>query len=306
MTPSTGRAVLLAALALGGCAVAPPPPPAAPPPLATLPDVSGMSWMSGDRLLVVHDAKRARPARGRIGLVWLPTDTSSLRYLPLDLAWPAPGPSHDLESIARIPGTERALLVESGDDGTPGPRLYLVELDGDRLTLLETVEWPVEVRNVEATAIVAVSGGLVFVYAERNQDAETTAIRWAPLQLDPVQFGTFEEFRFTTPDRAALNRGVVALDADDSGRLFTAGSFDPDVDSGPFRSRIYGMGRFLRDRQGHVRYDGRLPERLFTMDGVKIEALAVRPAGNGALEIVVGTDDEDFGGIVRRLQLTHD
>jgi len=273
------------------------------PPVTALPDISGMSWISEERLLVVHDAKRDRPARGRVGLLWLPTGSAGVRYLPLDIRWPTTGPSHDLESIARIPGTERALLAESGNDGEADPRLYLVALEETRLAVLETVPWPTRIWNVEATTIVDVKGQLIFVYAERHQGADTTAIRWAPLQLDPIRFGTFEEFRFRTPDARAINRGVVALDTDPSGRLLAAGAFDPDVDDGPFRSRIYQLGRFVVGRDGRVRYDGQQPERLFTVDGVKIEALAVRTMLDGTIEIVYGSDDEDFGGIVRRLRL---
>jgi hypothetical protein len=273
-------------------------------PVAALPDISGMSWMPGQRLLVVHDAKRSRPERDRVGLVVLPTDTSSLRYLPLDLPWPDTGPSHDLESIAPVPGTNRAVLVESGDDGDgPGaPRLYLVELHDDRLTLVESVAWPEAVHNVEATAIVAVQGQLVFVYAERHHGAATTALRWATLQLDPLRFGAFEEFRFATPTLPPLNRAIVALEVDAAGQLYAAGSFDPNLDGGPFRSDIFRLGRFKVEPEGGVRYDRRLPERLFTVDGVKIEALAIRTLDDGTLEIVYGTDDEDFGGIIRRLR----
>jgi len=295
-------ASLLAGAMLVGCAGAASSP-ATPQPVAVLPDISGMSWISEERLLVVHDAKRDRPARMRVGLLWLPTGSDGVRYLPLDIRWPATGASHDLESIARIPGTPRALFAESGNDGDADPRLYLVELRDTRLELIETVLWPTTIWNVEATTIIEVGEQLVFVYAERHQGADTTAIRWAPLWLDPIRFGTFEEFRFRTPDSRAINRGVVALETDPSGRLLAAGAFDPDVDDGPFRSRIYRFGRFLVADDGRIEYDGQQPERLFTVDGVKIEALAVRTMPDGTVEIVYGSDDEDFGGIVRRLRL---
>jgi len=276
-------------------------------PIPALPDISGMSWISDERLLVVHDAKQGQGegARIRVGLLWLPTGPAGVRYLPLDVAWPATGASHDLESVARIPGTQRILLAESGDDGDgpTGPRLFLAELRDTRLELLETLEWPEPIHNVEATAVVEVGGQLVFVYAERNQGAATTALRWAPIQRDPLRFGRFEAFRFATPTIPVVNRGIVALDADPSGRLYAAGSFDPDVDGGPFRSDIYRLGRFVLGDDGDVHYDGRLPERIYTTDGVKIEALAIRTLADGTLELIYGTDDEDFGGIVRRLRL---
>lgn len=297
MTGSRALASVLAGAVLTACAARPAPDGPA------LPDVSGMAWMSGETFLVVHDAKRGRPARRRVGLLRLPTDPTGVGYLPLDVRWPATGPSHDLESVARIPGTPQALLVESGDDGDPTPQIYLVALRETRLEVLETVAWPTRVRNVEATTVVEVGGQLVFVYAERHHDAAMTAIRWAPLQRDPLRFGAFEEFRFPTPDRPAINRGVVALDTEPSGHLVAAGSFDPDVDGGPFGSRIYRLGRFVVDGDGRIRYDGQRPERQFTVDGVKIEALAVRAMADRTTELVYGSDDEDFGGIVRRLRL---
>ena len=307
MRRAASLASLLAGATLAGCA-APRPVADGPRPVAALPDISAMAWMSGDQLLVVHDAKRKddEHTRPRVGLVWMPDGSAGVRYLPVEVDWPASVPSHDLESIARIPGTARVLLAESGDDGTTDPRIFLVELRGTTLTLLESVPWPEAIYNVEATAIVEVGGQLLFVYAERNHDGPATAIHWAPLRLDPIRFGTFEAFRFPTPDRDVINRGVVALDADSSGRLFAAGSFDPDVDSGPFRSRIYRLGQFHIGSDGRIRYDQQPPEQLFAMDGIKIEALAIRTATDGTLEIIYGTDDEYYGGIVRLLRLNHD
>jgi hypothetical protein len=297
---------LLVGATLVGCAGAASPP-VTPQPIAVLPDISGMAWMSGEQLLVVHDSKQgeAESARGRVGLVWLPTGPAGIRYVPLDIGWPASGPSHDLESVARIPGTQRILLAESGDDGggRTGPRLFLAELRNSRLVVLETVEWPEAIHNVEATAIVELHGQRVFVFAERSHGAAVAALRWATLQLDPLRFGRFEEFRFATPTIPAVNRGIVALDADSSGRLYAAGSFDPDVDGGPFRSDIFRLGRLVVQPDGGVRYDGQRPERIYTTDGLKIEALTIRPMADGTPEILYGTDDEDFGGIIRRLRL---
>lgn len=303
---SLAHVSLVASAILMGC-TAPTRPHGGLQPAPALPDISGMSWMSGERLLVVHDSKRGEGelSRGRVGLLLLPTGPAGVHYRPLDVSWPATGASHDLESVAHLPGTQRMLLAESGDDGDgpDTPRLFLAELRETHLVVLETVPWPTSIRNVEATTIVEVNGQLIFVYAERSQDADSTAIRWAQLHLDPLRFGTFEEFRFMTPDRPAINRGVVALETLPSGQLIAAGSFDPDVDGGPFRSRIYQLGRFAADSDGRIRYDGQLPARLFTVDGVKIEALAVRTVADGTIEIVYGSDDEDFGGIVRRLRL---
>src|SRR5215211_6347555 len=85
--------------------------------LTTLPDLSGLVWLDGDRFLAVHDSKnplmRERP---RVSLIHLPQGFGGQFWKALNLDWPAPqGLSSDLESIARIPGTPSFLFVESGE-----------------------------------------------------------------------------------------------------------------------------------------------------------------------------------------------
>ena len=98
-----------------------------------IPDFSGLAWVEGDTFLALHDAKYPEEKdRVRASLIRLPRSLDGITLMPLALDWPSPqGPSSDLESIARIPGTNSFLLTESGeerDDRQQFRRVFLTEL----------------------------------------------------------------------------------------------------------------------------------------------------------------------------------
>ena len=43
------------------------------------------------------------------------------------------------------------------------------------------------------------------------------------------------------------------------------------------------------------------PQRLASLDGVKVEGLALREETDGNISVFFGTDDENYGGILRLL-----
>lgn len=49
----------------------------------------------------------------------------------------------------------------------------------------------------------------------------------------------------------------------------------------------------------HVKLDK--GKKLATMDGLKVESIAVHESQAGGKQVFVGTDDEHFGGIIRLL-----
>lgn len=268
--------------------------------LRVLPGVSGLAWVEGDTFLVVHDAKTPdEDDRPRVSLVELTPDAAPV-WTPLSVDWPVDGPpSHDLESIARVPGTSTYLLAESGNGGSAHRRIFVVNLDVQRLTIREAVEWPVPVHDVEGTAVVRRGDALYFVFAERAHGDAGTQIFWAPLWLDPLRLGAADSVRFSNPMGEREDaRSVAALEIDDRGRVWVASTYDPGRDQGPFRSAIWGVGRFTVRPGGErtVRLHEQ-PELVATLDGMKVEGFTLD--GDGAL--VVGTDDEDFGGVLRRL-----
>lgn len=268
-----------------------------------LPDLSGLAWVEGDRLLAVHDAKND-PKAPRASLLWLPGAHSRFQWQSLNIRWPRwTGPSQDLESLSRFPGTQDYLLAESGS--AQGDRLFLARLEGQTLSILAATHWPNKVQNVEGTAIAQVDNQAWFVYAERAGGQDRVQIYWAPLRRHPLQIGALQSVTWKSPlpSQPAL-RLISALDIDPAGNLYAASASDPDRNQGPFRSWIWRLGKLERTPAGAVTLVlDPMPQPLAVVDGFKVESLALRPTASGSLEILLGTDDEDYGGVVRSLSL---
>lgn len=275
------------------------------PPVAGLPDLSGLAWVEGDDFLAVHDAKAdEEPSNPRVSLLTAPRSGIPLRWMPLDVDWSvAGGPSHDLESIARIPGTATYILAESGDSGSAFRRVFVAELSGMTLTIREVAPWPVPVFDVEGTAVARVGDARYFLFAERAHGERTTRLVWARLGLDPFTLRDAREAVIESPWPTGPDaRPVSALEVDAGGRVYVASAFDPDRDEGPFHSAVWMVGTLVPAADGIELVRPASPERVATLDGLKVESLAVRVDTSGAT-LFVGTDDEHFGGVLRPLLL---
>jgi len=272
-------------------------------PVQRLLDLSGLVWMGGDTFLAVHDAKFPDELqRVRTSLLRLPRSLSGIQWLPLRPHFPGE-PSSDLESAARIPGTQRVLLLESGDDGSGHDRIYLARVEPGRIRILDFVEWSsfTSAFNVEGAAVARSGGGYLLIWAERAEGEPSTVVHWTDLSLDPFAIGVggvTGSALFTLPDELAAlyNRPLVGIDVDSQGRIFAVTAFDPDEDSGPFRSAVIVIGCV---ENGGVEVDP-APTVVGTLDGLKVESVALREDGEG-VEVFVGTDDEYYGGTLRQL-----
>src|SRR5688500_8903170 len=103
----------------------------------TLPDLSGLAWLGGDRFLAVHDAKNPdEKDLNRVSLLRLPDSLAGIDTTELDVEWPEPqGESNDLESADRVPGENMVVFAESGDDGGDFQRIFLGEYGDDSLEI---------------------------------------------------------------------------------------------------------------------------------------------------------------------------
>ncbi|MEP0546966.1 MAG: hypothetical protein ABJF88_08540 [Rhodothermales bacterium] len=285
------------------------------PDLGALPDLSGLAWVEGRTFLAVHDAKVPdEAALSRVSLIELPHAGEPLRWTPLAVTWPGGAPSHDLESIARVPGTDTYLLAESGNHGSAFERIFVADLvrgpASDTLEIREAADWPVPVYDVEGTAVTRVGGTLYFLFAERADGKPGTEIAWARLTLDPLTLEGIERVPFQSPDPSGPGvRHISALDVDEEGHIYAASAYDPDHDGGPFRSAVWRVGVIKPDGEEHAALIlTETPEHLATLDGMKVESLTLQPSTTGAdagggTVLIVGTDDEDYGGVVRPLLL---
>lgn len=276
-------------------------------PASVLPDLSGMVALDEGEFLAVHDAKVAGELdRPRVSLLRVPKDLGGVQWSALDVDWGG-RPGNDLESAARIPGTDTVLLVESGDNGSPGPRIFRARLDGNRLEITNSVPWPHEIYNVESSAVARFGERFVFLYAERAEKQPSTEIRWAEFVPESLTFGTFASVILHSPDPARTNRPMVALDVAPDGSLYIAAAFDseaaglPDPDNGPFASSVWRVGTVGMDGDAPTVKLLSDPQHLGTLDGMKVESVSVVTAADGALQVYVGLDDENYGATLRRL-----
>ena len=290
---------------------------------AKLLDLSGLIWIKGDVFLAVSDAKVPdENAFTRVSLLSLATSLDGIGFRRLSPRFPG-GLSSDFESAAGIPGHKKFLLAESADDGEGNPqRIFLAKLVGkranrQRVKILDFVEWNsfTPVKNVEATAVVATDtpSKFIFIWAERNTGETSTYVNWADLWLDPFQISwdNAQRVKFTLPDYLVdknielidpsvspyYNRAIVGMDVDSAGNIYTVAAFDADDDRGPFQSAVLKIGKV---KDAKVQLDAE-PTLLASLDGLKVESVALREIGNG-VELFIGTDDEFYGGVLRPLQ----
>jgi len=280
-------------------------------PVSSLPDLSGMAWMQDDTFLVVHDSKNPGELdHPRVSLMELPQDPQGLlwKVLPLkDEAWPG-GKSSDLESVARIPGTQHVLMVESGDSGNPTSyRIFRARLNQGQLRIEAAVPWPVEVYNVESTAVAQNGDTFVFLYAERAQLKPSTLIRWATFNPVDLTFGSFQSVTLKNPDPKATNRPVVGMDIGPNGEIYTVAAYDaeaaglPDPDNGPFASSVWMVGKVIFPAGVPKVTLLSKPKHMGSLDGMKVESVCVRQLPGQPTELFVGLDDENYGATLRKL-----
>ena len=85
--------------------------------------------------------------------------------------------------------------------------------------------------------------------------------------------------------------------------MYVASAYDPEDDNGPFRSIIWRAGPLTLDRLGRPGVPpGGKPKPLAVLDGFKVEGLAIREQ-QGKIELFAGTDDENYGAVVRPIIL---
>ena len=277
-----------------------------------LPDLSGLAWLGGDRFLAVHDAKiDDELGNPRVSLLYLPADSRGVLWKPQALDFRGQK-SNDLESAARIPGTKDVLLLESGDnlENPRFQRIFKARVDGNRVCITDVIPWPVPIKNVEASAVAALGDQFVFLFAERAQNLPSTELRWGVFDPETLSFGSFQSVVFSNPDPKAFNRPLVAMDLDSSGLIYISSAFDaeaaglPDPDNGPFTSAVFCIGKLIKENGDPKVTLFETPQLKGTLNGFKVESIAIRESDESGLQIFVGTDDENYGATLRLLSLS--
>lgn len=270
-----------------------------------LPDLSGLASVKENLFIAVHDAKNSKE-RPRVSLFTLPDDFHELIWQPQSLSWPAPlGRSSDLESITPIPNTSLFLAAESGGDRKNGyRRIFKIKYDGNTVSIVEWINWPVNIKNVEAIAVARIKDKYVFLYAERSNNRASTMIKCATMTLNPWQWGQFQEVEFTSPLQGKNIRPISDMAVDSRNNLYIATAYDPDRNDGPFYSAVYRIGAIELDGKDNPRVNlYPKPTEIGRLDGFKVEGIAIEEKPNAEIKIFIGTDDENYGGVLRQLLL---
>jgi len=270
-----------------------------------LPNLSGMAWVEDDLFIAIHDSKRNSEQFNlpRVSFLRLPkSEPQGVMWRPLHLKFPGPeGRSSDMESAARIPGGKSFLFAESGQEG-PDPRIFHAVYNDGKLQIESYIVWPVAITNVEAIAVWGAGDRMVFLYAERADDQPSTQIRWAPLSLHPLWIGEFSELTYYAVDPVGKGaRPVVALEIDTDSFIYIASTCDSGSNDGPYRSVVWRIGQMSVDAEGKPQVRLGDDTRVATLDGLKVESIAIRESSESGKQVYIGTDAEHYGGIIRLL-----
>ena len=120
----------------------------------------------------------------------------------------------------------------------------------------------------------------------------------APRPFAPLGGADLTRPNFRLGDRGCADLMVRPIS---KGWEVLAVATDDGGDHGPFRSTIYRAGELRLDREAGLRFRRQKPRPLWTIDGVKVEAIAPPPDGTPGAALCVGADDELYGGLWRLL-----
>ena len=268
-----------------------------------LPDLSGLAWIKEDSFLAVHDSKSLDPNQPRISLINLPQSSKGIEWQTLKIDWETVGGiSMDLESITNIPETNLFILAESSHYKKHRGRLFLMKFENSTLKPIAVTNWPKDIIDIEAIATTKINNQTYFFYAERGADQPSTNICWTTLSLEPFTIGKCHPTQFITADPTPHIRQISDIKIDTSGNIYIASAFDPNQDNGPFKSSVWKIGQVGLDQTNLPQITlAQNNNAIAEIDGFKVESLALRPSQNKEPEIFIGTDDENYGGVIRLL-----
>ena len=269
-----------------------------------LPDLSGIEWISGNNFLAVHDAKfPSEKDRPRVSILNMKNNGNEITWKHPEIRWPEKTDlSSDLESIARIPGTKSFLLCESGNGSGRHTRIFHAFLeDENNITIKEVMNWPVKIYNVEDSAVIKIKDQNYFVFAESAHGKTFTELKWAKLDLNPLRFGAFSSVNYSAGIKGSGYRPVVALTATPDGDLYGVAAYDPNNETGPFRSYVSNIGQLrLTDKGVLVFIAANQFAKILEQEGNKIEGLTLAETKNKK-QLFAGTDDEGLGATFKKV-----
>ena len=267
-----------------------------------LPGCSGMAAWGPDRYVVCRDFKS-----GESGIRLALLETSPrVRYQALEVNWGKSGEANDLEAITPLQGKPNEFLAVEAEpvNGFYG-RIFHLRWEEQAFEVEATYDLPDNLgQEIEGLASRRLSDGhwMILLGGRRGKQGQPGRLFWADLKGGQLNWSDSGRIGvdLRTPRRLGpFARTVSDMYVDEQDSLYISCCSSPGK-AGPNRSLIYRAGKINPQADPPLEFS-EPGERLWWMDGVKIEGLAPcsRP-GYGPAYI---TEDNDLGGIWRAVPL---
>lgn len=256
--------------------------------------ISGMALIDGkgDRieLLTVHDGKKT--GRLRLGHLTLEPHKSKTRARLRRLSWCDDDPPNDLEAVSIVPGARREFLVASSYGW-----VYRIGFDHDfeRCRIEGQFNLPGSSFPgvLEGLALTRLDDRWLLAFALRGDDRHPAEIHYGVFDPATGRLDRPRRADFTAPWPTQHRRSISELKIEPDGTLYVTAAADPDIDTGPFASALYRIGRFQGDGAAFRLDLEAAPVEIARFTANKAEGFEWLPGPGGRL--VAGSDDEDLG-----------
>jgi len=277
---------------------------------------SGMAQINTESYLVVHDYKSYEEGT-RFAIVKL-VNGQNYSYQPLGLSNLPDGiakPS-DLESICSIPNTNNEFLAaESGYWEKTNGRIFHITIENNNANILKILNLPLIADNnkqqvgdnFEGLACTPLDANNILVLLGERGGSEkypTGFIRWGKYSIYDQSITWSKQGLNGLPIKSPVilsnsHRDISDLFIDDENNIWSVATEDAG-DNGPFKSVIYKVGTLDINRSTPViiNHD---PKARWIIDGFKVEAMSISLKSIKESFLIIGTEDEHYGGIIRPL-----
>ncbi|MFC4656363.1 MULTISPECIES: hypothetical protein [Rheinheimera] len=279
-----------------------------------LPAVSGLASHDGVSYLAVQDKKIQRPGDRLISIQLAPNQPPV--HQPLYVTnWPAGQMASDLEALCALPGRPgEYLAAESGTWQGAFGRLFHLKVFPSYAQVLGSYELPVERDNTpqsdgdnfEGLACASLAEqNYLLILGERGGAGQPGFLQWGQLNLASSTLSwNSQKLLVSGPtgvDSAVYPRKIADLYLQND--VLWASAVADNGDNGPFHSVIYPLALVNPSQPQPVNLMAQRPV-FWRLDGLKIEAIAMPALSVEQAALMVGSDDENYQGVIRPLQKT--
>lgn len=279
-----------------------------------LPALSGLAKIDDKHYLAVQD-KKISTGGDRLAVIEL-SQTGSPKFTPIAVEnWPNRQAANDLEAICALPGRNNEfLLSESGTWQDEFGRLFHIKLEQNYAVVLRSFDLPV-VNDANPQQTGDQFEGLACQSLSPNRYQLVLAERGDQHRAGSLQLGVLDlaanDLQWQ-PQRVAIVSPVATKTehqrdlADlylDGNQLWGVAVRDVG-EQGPFQSLIYKVATLDQTAPQQL-FINPFPKVAAQIDGFKVEALAAPSSLTPGTLFMIGTDDENFGGVIRPIEAQH-